>query len=191
MFAFEAIDAAEMHLHEGQLIHVLGSGATAAGEGEGDDGGGGGAGWAVAREREPPLVLKDAGVLEVNAMVGTRTDAGRVWVEMWEAAEAGGDPSNFAATTTTTPAPAPNPNPAERRALVPDSYIVLVRGEGEREADAHARLERYLEWVERERVRQEEEAAEAAAKEGSPDSSEEGEYEDAQAGDERGRLVQT
>jgi hypothetical protein len=79
--------------------------------------------------------------------------------------------------------------------LVPDSYIVLVRGEGEREADAHARLVRYLDWVEIERLRQledEEEKARlaAAGRAGSPDSSEEGEYEDAQAGDERGQLVQ-
>ncbi|KAJ7794356.1 hypothetical protein B0H14DRAFT_2923376, partial [Mycena olivaceomarginata] len=43
-FAFVGIDAAEMDLEEGQLIHVLGSGATAApedgAEGEGDGGGG-------------------------------------------------------------------------------------------------------------------------------------------------------
>ncbi|KAJ7619848.1 hypothetical protein DFH06DRAFT_1482872 [Mycena polygramma] len=83
-------------------------------------------------------------------------------------------------------------------ALVPDSYIVLVlvRGEGEREADAHARLLRYRDWVERERIRQaEEEAAQLAAQEGtgqdSPHSSEEGDYEDAQPGDEGGRLVHT
>jgi hypothetical protein len=54
---------------------------------------------------------------------------------------------------------------------------------------------RYLDWVEVERLRQledEEEKARLAAAGGaeSPDSSEEGEYEDAQAGDERGQLVQ-
>ncbi|KAJ6464859.1 hypothetical protein C8R45DRAFT_496720 [Mycena sanguinolenta] len=35
-FAFEAIDAAEMHLREGQLIHIVGSGATAPDEPEPD-----------------------------------------------------------------------------------------------------------------------------------------------------------
>ncbi|KAJ7736158.1 hypothetical protein B0H16DRAFT_124257 [Mycena metata] len=187
-FAFAAIDRAEMDLVEGQLIYVLGSG------GDGTDGSGGeeanaGAGWAVARDREPPLVMKEADVLEVNALVGARTDAGSVWGELWaaaaEAAEAAGGVS--------TPAPAANPPPlAERRALVPDSYIVLIRGEGEREEDAHARLVRYLEWVEKERVRQLEEAAESAAAgkggEGEEDEEEEGVFEDAQAGDERGQL---
>ncbi|KAJ6506171.1 hypothetical protein C8R47DRAFT_1192152 [Mycena vitilis] len=193
-FLFEAIDGAEMDLEEGQLIHVLGSGATATPEGgDGDDeGGGAGAGWAVARERDPPLVLKEAGVLEVNAMVGARTDAGKVWAEMWAQAQANTSPTTTAGTTPTGAAHAP---PTERRALVPDSYIVLVRGEGEREADAHARLLRYLDWVERERIRQEEEAAQLAGQEGtgqdSPHSSEEGDYEDAQPGDEGGRLVHT
>ncbi|KAJ7656832.1 hypothetical protein DFH06DRAFT_1410317 [Mycena polygramma] len=137
-FPFAAIDGAEMDLAEGQLIHVLGSGA--------------GAGWAVARARDPPLVRKEAGALEVNAMVGARTDAGRVWAEMWAQAQAQTNPS----TTTMAATAAAPPPPTERRALVPDSYIVLVRGEGEREADAHARLLRYLDWVERERIRQEE-----------------------------------
>ncbi|KAJ6514502.1 hypothetical protein C8R47DRAFT_1064255 [Mycena vitilis] len=146
-FPFEAVDGAEMDLAEGQLIYVLGSGTT-----EGGDGGGAGAGWAVARARDPPLVRKDARVLEVHAMVGARTDAGRVWAEMWAQAQ-----TNPSTTTTTAAMAAAPPPPTERRALVPASYIVLVRGEGEREPDAHARLLRYLDSVERERIRQEEE----------------------------------
>ncbi|KAJ7166193.1 hypothetical protein C8R46DRAFT_1276040 [Mycena filopes] len=161
-FAFSALDGAEMGLVEGQLIHVLGS-TDAGGEGEGEPAA---AGWAVAREREPPLVLPGADVLEVNAMVGARTDAGRVWAEMW-AAEAGAG------------ANADGAGERERRALVPDSYIVLIRGEGEREADAHVRLVRYLEWLEKERVRQEEEAREAAAAEDDDEDGEEGVFEDA------------
>ncbi|KAJ7024912.1 hypothetical protein C8F04DRAFT_1191959 [Mycena alexandri] len=189
-FAFAAIDRAEMDLVEGQLIYVLGSGGDGTDGTEGEDGGANaGAGWAVARDREPPLVMKEADVLEVNAMVGARTDAGRVWEELWAAAaEAAG------AASASAPAADPPP-PAERRALVPDSYIVLIRGEGEREADAHARLVRYLEWVEKERVRQLEEAEEAAGSgaagkggEEEEEDEEEGVFEDAQAGDERGQL---
>ncbi|KAJ7794343.1 hypothetical protein B0H14DRAFT_3557526 [Mycena olivaceomarginata] len=106
-FVFVGIDAAEMDLEEGQLIHVLGSRATAAhedgAEGEGDGG-------------------------DVNAMVGVRTDAGTVWGELWAAAAAAAAPA--AAGANATPAP-----PPERRVLVPDSYIMLVCGEGEREGD--------------------------------------------------------
>ncbi|KAK7053613.1 hypothetical protein R3P38DRAFT_3343137 [Favolaschia claudopus] len=180
-FPFVAVGETEMNLVEGQLIHVLGRGGGAEGES------GSGAGWAVARHRDPPIVLQNEDVLEVNAMVGGRTDPGRVWGEMW-AANAANMGIGVAETT-------------EKRALVPDSYIVMIRGEGEREGDAHERLERYLEWVERERQRQEEEqreqaereAAARAAKGGhaSPDSSEEGDYEDAQVGDEGGHLAQS
>ncbi|KAJ7249774.1 hypothetical protein B0H12DRAFT_1072308 [Mycena haematopus] len=194
-FPFEAIDASEMNLQEGQLIYVLGSGGTSpSGDGgEGENNSGSGAGWAIARVRDPPLVL-DAGVLQVNKMVGARTDAGAVWGEMWAAA---------AAAASTNATPTMDPTPTERRALVPDSYIVLVRGEGEREADAYERLMGYLDWVEGERLKQEQDdtvmtaapattAAPASASPGdtSPDPSEEGEYEDAQAGDERGELIQ-
>ncbi|KAJ7747452.1 hypothetical protein DFH07DRAFT_1037187 [Mycena maculata] len=139
-FAFSALDAAEMPLVEGQLVHVLGAGA---------------AGWAVAREREPPLVLDALGVLELGALVGARRDAGRVWEEMWEKA-----------------AGAAAEGAGERRALVPDSFLVMIRGEGEGEEEAKERLLRYLEWVERERQAQEaEEALRSTAEE---DEGEEG-----------------
>ena len=55
--------------------------------------------------------------------------------------------------------------PPAKRALVPDSFVVLVRAEGEREADAKERLERYLEWMEAERERQEREMEEGIAEE--------------------------
>ncbi|KAJ7828467.1 hypothetical protein B0H14DRAFT_2812040 [Mycena olivaceomarginata] len=121
-------------------------------------------GGAVARDRDPPLILPDVGLLGRERHGRGATDAGTVWGELWAAAASAAAP---AAGANATPAP-----PPERRALVPDSYIVLV-----------------------ERLRQledEEEKARLAAAggAGSPDSSEEGEYEDAQAGDERGQLVQ-
>ncbi|KAJ7151921.1 hypothetical protein C8R43DRAFT_484841 [Mycena crocata] len=175
-FAFQALDAAEMDLAEGQLVHVLGSGAA-------------GAGWAITFHHEPPLVLDSLGVLEVNTLVGSRTDAGTVWGEMWvRAAKEAQQQAGAAAAAE----PEPQITGSERRALVPDSYLVMVRGEGEREADAHERLVAYIEWVERERIRQEAEAAEEAklaeegeggnADEESPQSSE---YEDAVEGGEQ------
>ncbi|KAJ7211717.1 hypothetical protein GGX14DRAFT_564944 [Mycena pura] len=154
-FAFEAEGPAEMSLAEGQLLRVFGSGATIlpAGAPE-EDSDNGGAGWAVAADRAPPLVRADLDVLAVNALVGARTDAGRVWDELWAAA---------AAAAEERPPPRDAPPPPERRALVPDSFIVLIRGEGEREADAHVRLVQYLEWLEEERKRQEQEYAELLA----------------------------
>ncbi|KAJ7500023.1 hypothetical protein FB451DRAFT_1549473 [Mycena latifolia] len=147
-FRFEALDGAEMDLVEGQLLCVVSGGAS---------------GWAVVRAREPPLVLRatappgaptdadadagPAGLLEVNARIGSRTDVSRVWEELWAAS---------------TP---PNTEPVERRGLVPASFIVLVRGDGEGEAEAKERLEAYIAWVEEERRRQEAEAAAEAAAE--------------------------
>ncbi|KAJ7668958.1 hypothetical protein B0H17DRAFT_1087299 [Mycena rosella] len=158
-FAFKAEDAAEMGLAEGQLVHVLGGGA---------------AGWAVARQREP-AVVSGLGLLEVHRRVGARGDAGAVWSEMWAEAVAAGAGAGAAGAGAGV---------GERRALVPESYLVLVRGEGEREEDALERLERYIEWVESERLKQEAELAaeaegHARTEADSPSSSD---YEDAVEG---------
>ncbi|KAJ7889829.1 hypothetical protein B0H14DRAFT_3708505, partial [Mycena olivaceomarginata] len=105
---------------------------------------GAGAGWAVARGSRPAAILPDVGLLDVNAMVGARTDAGTVGASYGRRRHRRRACGCECHACT----------PAERRALVPDSYIVLVRGEGEREADAHARLVRYPRLGEVERLRQ-------------------------------------
>ncbi|KAJ7062716.1 hypothetical protein C8F01DRAFT_1135015 [Mycena amicta] len=169
-FAFDAEGEAEMPLEEGQLMYVVGSGATMAPEDDQlpqEDEEGPAPQWAVAWQRHPPLVRPDLDVMDVHALIGSRTDAGQLWTELWAASA-----SESAASTTSASDPvsassdhhehdddgqivtAVRTSQSERRALVPDSFIVLIRGEGEEEEDARVRLEEYLEWVEEERVRQ-------------------------------------
>ncbi|KAF7299974.1 hypothetical protein MKEN_01319500 [Mycena kentingensis (nom. inval.)] len=130
-FAFSAEGEAEMSLEEGQLLYVVGHGATVI-EGEEqpaeDDQEGPAPAWAVAWERNPPLIRPDLDIMDVHALIGDRSDARQ-----------------------TRPA---RPSQGERRALVPDSFIVLIRADGEAEEDARTRLEGYMDWMEEERQRQ-------------------------------------
>ncbi|KAF7296175.1 hypothetical protein HMN09_01086000 [Mycena chlorophos] len=160
-----------MPLEEGQLIYVVGSGATVEmvdeeGQAPEDDEGGPAPQWAVAWQRHPPLIRPDLDVLDVHALIGSRTDAGQLWAELWAAAA-----SDSASSTAPNGIGGADAEPegqvieagirtsqSERRALVPDSFIVLIRGEGEEEADARVRLEEYLEWVREEFARQQAEA---------------------------------
>ncbi|KAF7310146.1 hypothetical protein MIND_00388000 [Mycena indigotica] len=168
-FAFGAEGGeAEMPLEEGQLIYVAGSGATMvpdqeqAPEEEDDEGPA--PQWAVAWLRHPPLIRPDLDVLAVHALIGSRTDMGARWAELWAAhaaahpvEESESEPEDGAQEVTA------RTSSGERQALVPDSFVVLIRAEGELEADARARLEEYLVWVEEERVRQAEEYGEGEA----------------------------